>query len=224
MAEDDIYDLTAPNGRSFKQVDWFADLSDILFIGMLKLRYRGVPMFKTPFDVAIYMQLFSKGKPKSILEIGSHRGASALFFADMLRMKVPEGRVVSVDLELPPFARDERVTFLKGDARKLEEVFTPELLASLPHPWMVSEDSAHTYETTIAVLNFFRDKLEVGDYIVVEDGGATDMAKTYPDGGPNRAVHEFLSLDDRYEPDPDLCDMFGYNATGHPNGYLRRVK
>lgn len=46
------------------------------------------------------------------------------------------------------------------------------------------------------------------------------------DNGPNRAVYDFLDsprgLD--YDIDESLCDLFGYNATWNPNGYLRRAR
>ncbi len=53
----------------------------------------------------------------------------------MIRTHGDDTRVISVDITLPATANDERVTFLEGDARELDRVLTPELLASLPRPW-----------------------------------------------------------------------------------------
>ena len=45
------------------------------------------------------------------------------------------------------------------------------------------------------------------------------------DGGPGRAISQFLSeTAGRYEIDASYCDQFGHNVTGNPNGYLRRME
>jgi cephalosporin hydroxylase len=44
------------------------------------------------------------------------------------------------------------------------------------------------------------------------------------DGGPLRAIHEFLArAGDRYEVDRTLCDYYGTNVTWNVDGYLRRT-
>jgi cephalosporin hydroxylase len=49
------------------------------------------------------------------------------------------------------------------------------------------------------------------------------VADSY-DGGPLRAIHEFLARTaPRYEIDRSLCDYFGPNVTWNVDGYLRRV-
>src|SRR5205823_2568041 len=101
------------------------------------------------------------------------------------------------------------------------------VLAPLQHPWLVVEDSAHLFEVTLAVLEFFDAHLDRDDYIVVEDGVVAflpgEIYRRY-EQGPNRAVEQFLLRNsDAYEIDRSLCDFYGYNATYNPNGWLRRV-
>ena len=64
------------------------------------------------------------------------------------------------------------------------------VLERMPRPWLVVEYSAHFYETTHAVLEFFHLHLASGDYIVVEDGVVKFLPephyRTYQDG-PDRA-------------------------------------
>jgi cephalosporin hydroxylase len=99
-------------------------------------------------------------------------------------------------------------------------------LAGSPHPWLVIEDSAHTYESVHAVLDYFDQMLLSGDYIVVEDGVVADLRGQaylqYADG-PNMAVADFL-LDKgaRFKIDSDTCDYFGSNVTYCPNAWLVR--
>lgn len=62
--------------------------------------YRGVPFFKSPFDIALYLQPLSRRHIRSVIEIGTKFGGSALWFADMIANHgVVDGRVVSVDIE-----------------------------------------------------------------------------------------------------------------------------
>lgn len=196
--------------------------------GVMRTAYRGVRFFKSPFDVVLYQELIDRLKPGTILEIGAKDGGSALWFADQQQAQLLEPRVLAVDLENAPVFEDARITFLEGDALALEATLTPELLAGLPRPWLVVEDSAHTFEATLAVLRFFDAHLQPGDYVVVEDGVLADFPDPAYDryaDGPNRAVAAFLTGEEggRYEIDTALCDHFGHNLTWSPNAWLRRT-
>ena len=67
--------------------------------------------------------------------------------------------------------------------------------------------------------------MRTGDVLVVEDGVIDDLGLTEPyDGGPNRAVAEFVAASPRtFRVMEEYCDMFGTNATYNPNGYLVRL-
>jgi cephalosporin hydroxylase len=136
------------------------------------------------------------------------------------------GKVITVDIAPLVDFEDPRITVIKGNALALGETLDRGMLDRLPHPWMVVEDSAHFFDTSLAVLCFFDQHLVAGDYIVVEDGIVAHlnapMYRNYEDG-PNSAVRRFLLENpDRYGIDSDLCDLFGFNATYNPNGWLRR--
>ena len=189
--------------------------------GTMAYRYRGVPLLKNPFDLALYPLLLAQQQPATLIEIGSYGGGSALWFADQR----PGMRVLSIDLEPPVDVAHENVTFLRGDACDLGRVLTDEVMSAVARPLLVIEDSSHVAGTTAAVLTFFDRWLRPGEYIVVEDGILTAMsvAETY-DGGPLRAIHEFLArTNGKYEIDRSFCDYFGRNVTWNVDGYLRRV-
>lgn len=193
----------------------------------MRNRYRDVAFFKSPFDIALYLQLLGSLAPCTVLEIGTKYGGSALWFADMMSAQgIQNPKVISVDIEPLTTFTDPRIDFLTGDAANLDDVLPRELLASCARPFLVVEDSSHHYEHSMAVLDFFDEHLDSGDYIVVEDGVVAELSgahyRTY-DNGPNRAVADFLArAGDRYEIDTDLCDRFGTNVTYNPNGWLRR--
>lgn len=40
-------------------------------------KYRGIGCLKSPFDMVIYLQLFSREVPRTVIEIGTRFGGSA---------------------------------------------------------------------------------------------------------------------------------------------------
>ena len=189
--------------------------------GTMAYRYRGLPLLKNPFDLALYSLLLDRVKPRTLIEIGSYEGGSALWFGD----RVPGMRVLSIDLEPPVDVSQSLIRFFRGDARQLDKVLTTDVMRSLDRPLIVVEDSSHLASTTSAVLDFFDSWLQAGEYIVIEDGILTAMrvAEQY-EGGPLDAVHEFLArTNGRYQIDRAFCDYFGTNVTWNVDGYLRRV-
>lgn len=189
--------------------------------GSMAYRHRGLAMYKNPFDLALYPLLLDALRPRTLIEIGSGSGASALWFADQAQIAGLDLQIVSVDLVPPAGVEHPAVTFLRGDAADLSAVLAP---ADLARPLLVVEDADHQAATTAAVLAYFDDWLAPGEYIVVEDGILTAMrVPELYDGGPLRAIHEFLArTGDRYEIDRTLCDHFGPNMTWNVDGYLRR--
>ena len=188
-------------------------------------RYRGVAMLKNPFDLALYPLLLAQARPRTLIEIGSHQGGSALWFADTAAALGFPMHVHSIDLAEVDGVHHPEVTFLRGDARDLRTVLGDDRVAALPRPLLVVEDSDHRFATCLAVLAFFDRWLRPGEYIVVEDGILSDMqvAELY-DGGPLRAIEQFLAATGgRYVVDREFCDYFGRNVTWNVDGYLRRV-
>ena len=187
-------------------------------------QYRGVPLLKNPFDLALYPTLLWKLKPLSIIEIGSKSGGSALWLGDLLNSFGIDGHVYSLDIVKVEAVSHPRVTFLEADGRALGETLSPEFLQTLPRPWLVIEDADHAYETSSAVLKFFDPWLQAQEYIVVEDGIISDLSEIADcNSGPHRALKEFLSQHrGQYDIDADYCDFFGYNLTWCTNGFLRK--
>jgi cephalosporin hydroxylase len=175
----------------------------------------------------LYISLVWNLKPRTIIEIGTKYGGSALWFADLMKTYNIDGRVVSVDIAVPnpPYRRAE-ITLMYGDANKLGETLSPEFIASLPRPFLVVEDASHHFRATLATLRFFEPHMRKGEYIVVEDGAVSDMGNDGErEGGPGRAISEFLmECKGRFEIDADYCDRYGHNVTGNTNGYLRCIR
>jgi cephalosporin hydroxylase len=203
-------------------------LLDAIQRGSLNMSYRGVPMLKDPFDLALYTLLIGRLRPRTLIEIGTMFGGSALWFADMLSAHgIKQPRVITVDIHARSVVIDERIDFVRGDAKALGEVLD-DAMAGLARPLLAIDDGSHTFDDCLAALEYFHRHLEPGEYVVVEDGSLSqfsDPVYEIFEDGPNRAVVAFLTAHgDDYEIAADLCNHFGYNVTYNPNGWLRRLR
>ncbi|MDJ0945464.1 MAG: CmcI family methyltransferase [Kiloniellales bacterium] len=173
------------------------------------LRWRGLPLFKTVYDFAIYPMLIWELQPKTIIELGSGSGASALWMADLLQAFGFAGKVVSVDIKRPEVTHP-RVRFLRGDCERIAEVLPVMELIGLGHPWLVVED-AHV--NVLGVLRHLHPQLRHGDYLVVEDSSIK-----------SQALARFLAeTPGAYKVDTRYTDFFGQNATASFDSIFRRV-
>ncbi len=220
--------VTPGEPRSFKTA-FEPDFLASYHRGVMAYTYKGVSCLKSPIDMAIYMLMIYELRPGTILEIGSYHGGAALFYRDICRNYGLETDIVTLDFQ----ARDSQVAlkedsgigFIEADATKLEDSALHDRLGEMKRPLMVIEDSAHTRDVTLAVLEYFKGVLRTGEFMIVEDGVIEDQgANANYGGGPNRAVYEFLKSNPGvFEIDTRYNDWFGVNASFNPNGYLRRV-
>jgi cephalosporin hydroxylase len=198
--------------------------------GTMNYKYKGVPMYKSPFDLALYQLVLWEQKPRTLIEIGSKWGGSALWFSDVLNNYGTDYSIHSIDIEVLDRPKIPRVTFYRGDGKNISETLSREFLIAMPRPIMVIEDADHHWKTTLSILHFFDNWLQPGEFIIIEDGIVDDLFKNDQaiiglDGGPRRAITEFIQeRGDDYQIDTRLCDYFGTNVTWNVNGYLQRVR
>lgn len=188
--------------------------------------YHGVPMVKSPFDFALYPQLVWNYKPRTIIEIGSKKGGSALWMGDLTQNFGLDCHIYSIDTVQVNSVSHPHVTFMGGNPQQLNEVITADFLNSLPRPLLVIESGDQSYETSSAVLNFFHPHLRAGEYIVMENGIMSDLQQDpNTNSGPHRALKQFFYLHPgEYDVDAAYTDHFGYNSTWCTNGFLRKKK
>ena len=202
--------------------EFLSDLQD----GIMSYSYRGLPTWKCPFDLAIYMQLLWDLKPATVLEFGSNSGGSALWFADMLgAFGLERSKVYSFDIEPVTDVKDPRIEFLQCDVSRPDASISSDLMDGLHHPVLIIEDSSHQAHHLGALLEYLHRWTEPGDYLVVEDGIITHLGwEQRYGGGPVKAVADFLARHpDDYVIDRQRCDHFGQNVTWNIDGYIMRV-
>jgi len=191
-------------------------------LGTLNYKYKGIPCLKNPFDLAIYMLLIQDLKPKTIIEIGSASGGSALWFSDLTKTMSLNTFIYSLDINQSNRLEIDQITFLQGDIHALEQSALPEILQNCRRPLLVVEDGPHTYEGCKSALEFFHPYMEKGDYIVIEDGIVFELELHDYEDGPNRAITEhILKNSELCRVDRAYCDYFGQNFTWATNGYIQ---
>ena len=172
-------------------------LLDAIQWGSLRMTYRGIAMLKNPFDLALYTLLIGRLRPRTLIEIGTASGGSALWFADtMYAHGIEAPRIISIDIEPKSEVADERIEFLEGDARSLASVLAPQSVATMARPMLAVDDGSHLMEDIVPALEYLHEHLRPGDYVVVEDGNLSEFshpAYRVLDSGPNRAVAAFLA-------------------------------
>lgn len=194
--------------------------------GTMSYKYRGIPTLKCPFDLAIYAELLADLRPRTIVEFGSNKGGSALWLANTAdALGLRETQIHTLDIEFMHDYNDPRVTFHFCDISNIDAYLNAAFVLSWEHPVLVIDDASHQYRHSLNILRFFDRISQVGDYIIVEDGIISIMdAEPQYEGGPHRAIHEFmLARGEDFEIDRARCDRFGYNVTWNIDGYIRRV-
>lgn len=191
--------------------------------GHHQVTYKNIPAVKSPFDYVMYQMLIFRLRPDLIIEIGTHKGGTALYLADLLN-ETGKGELHTIDLpknqEDPALLQHGRIKVFKNGFREYD---TKELSR---YPCiLVIEDGSHQYGDTLEAMEKFSPFVSQDSYLLVEDGIVTEMgvAKDF-DGGPQRAIREFLAIHPEFSIDRDYCDFFGPNVTFNVNGYLKKQK
>lgn len=182
--------------------------------------YFGVPTQKNPLDFWVYQEMITELKPTVIVEIGNKFGGSALGFAHLFDL-MGRGRVIAVDInhdQLHETAKAHpRITFLEGDATRLAE--TVKSLIGPDQDVLVVEDSSHTYENTLSVLENYNSLVKSGGYFIVEDSNCHHGLEVGPSPGPYEAIERFLESNADFESDRGRESFL---ITWNPKGFLRR--
>jgi len=186
--------------------------------------YRGIKSIKCPFDYALYQMIIFDVKPDLIIEIGTNHGGSALYLSDMLDI-LGEGVIHTIDIMEYPLSdlvkNNKRIKrFVSPNGFKDYDIS----LAKDFNKVLIIDDGSHHYLDVKASLEKFKHLVSQKSYFIVEDGilDKLGMEKEYQ-GGPNKAILEFLNQNNDFKIDRNLCNFFGENATFNTFGYLKKV-
>jgi cephalosporin hydroxylase len=193
-----------------------------LYYGHQKITYRGIQSIRCPFDYVIFQMIISEVKPDLIIEVGTNNGGSALYLADLQAIYNIDGEIHSIDINenaRENVASNHRIKLFTEGWEKYDMELAKKFKTVL-----VIEDAAHTYSCSIGAMKKFAPLVTKGSYLIVEDGIVDELGMSKNlEGGPLKAIREFLPSHPEFVVDRRWCDLFGKNATFNVNGYLKRI-
>lgn len=193
-----------------------------IYTGHLNTTYRGVTAIKCPFDYVLYQMIISEIEPDLIIEIGTHKGGGSLYLGDLLNT-FGKGVLHTIDIEPvdnKTILNHSRIKLFSEGWEKYDLKEAKDFSKIL-----VIDDGAHTCEQSLGIMKKFAPLVSINSYLIIEDGIIDELGwKNNYNGGPVRAIHEFLSNNNNYKIERKWCDFFGKNATFNIDGYLKRIE
>ena len=195
------------------------------------VKWLGVPTLKNPLDMWMYQQVLFDCRPDILIETGTHRGGSALYFASVARAMQLPLRVITIDIN-PKIDFDAAMHGVHpivgisthGATRRTVADYIGSVGADLGRPpaIMVVLDSDHSRDNVAEELRCFAPLVTAGQYLVVEDTNINGHPVFPAHGpGPYEAVEEFLQSTTEFVVDA-TCERF--LMTFNPHGWLRRIR
>ena len=189
----------------------------------ITLDWFGYECLKTPGDMWAYQEIVFATKPDLIVECGTFKGASALYFASLLQL-IGKGKVISIDIEKRPGRPEHwRIEYIVGSSTAPDVL--EQVRRKLPKKGnvMVVLDSDHSRDHVLAELRAYGPLVTKDCYLVVEDGNVNFRPihnELSPNDGPTEAIMEFLKETDAFHIDKSR-ERFLVSVC--PNGFLRRI-
>jgi cephalosporin hydroxylase len=187
------------------------------------VRWLGVPVWQDVLSLWTIQETIAEIRPSLIIETGTNRGGSALFYASLCEL-MGKGSVVTIDIEKMHDLSHPRIEWLIGSS------LAPEIVARVAArvddsegPVMVILDSDHSQSHVTGELERYSPFVTPGSYLLVQDG-IIDALPMFADGrpGPLPALEQFVQHHPNFEVDDVRCQRF--IVTHHPRGWLRRVR
>jgi cephalosporin hydroxylase len=181
----------------------------------------GNPVWQNVLDLWTTQEAIGEIRPRLLIESGTNRGGSALFYASLFDL-MGEGEVVTIDIEKLHDHEHPRVTWLLGGSTSPETIRTvTERVGAQDGPVMVILDSDHSKAHVAAELEVYAPLVSSGSLMLVQDGIIDTILTGRPyRPGPLPAIREFLATHPEFELDSRLNGRF--LITHHPEGWLRR--
>lgn len=181
----------------------------------------GAPIWQNVLDLWTIQETIAEIRPALLIETGTNRGGSALFYAQLMDL-MDHGRVITIDVERLHDLDHPRIEFLQGsstDPMIVEHVRTA--AADAGGAVMVILDADHARNHVAAELESYASLVTPGSLLLSQDG-VIDQLWLFSDSrpGPLQANRDFLARHPEFEYDRERNERF--IVTHHPYGWLRR--
>jgi len=186
-------------------------------------RWMGQTMMQNPLDAWVLQETLAELKPELLIECGTHKGGSSLFYAHLFDI-LGHGEVITIDVEKMHDLSHPRVSYLLGsstDPDIVEQV--RQSAAACTGPVMVILDSAHSEAHVLRELECYSPMVTVGSWCVVQDA-VIDTMWMFRDWrpGPLGAIKRFMAATREFELDEE--HEHRYLVTNSVKGWLKRVR
>jgi cephalosporin hydroxylase len=185
------------------------------------VRWLGRPVWQSVLDLWTIQEVISELRPTLLVETGTYRGGSALFYAQLLDA-LDQGRVITIDVERLRDLDHPRIMALTGSSTAPEILEQVESAArDTEGPVMVILDSDHSEAHVRRELEAYGPLVTSGSVLLAQDG-IIDELFMFRAGrpGPLPAIRAFLRAHPEFVADERLNGRF--LASQHPSGWLRR--
>ena len=186
-----------------------------------KTSWMGVPIWQNVLDAWTIQETLAEVRPALLIETGTHRGGSALFYAHLMDL-IGAGRVMTIDVVDIHELDHPRVEFLHGSSTDPDIVEQVEAAArGAEGPVMVVLDGDHAEAHVAAELELYAPLVTPGSFLMSQDG-IIDELRIFGDTrpGPRAANQRFLARHPEFEYDRERTERYG--LTHHPLGWMRR--
>jgi cephalosporin hydroxylase len=185
------------------------------------IKWMGEPIWQNTLDLWTIQETLCEVKPELLIECGTNRGGSSLFYAHLFDL-MDHGRIITIDVEKLHNLKHPRITYLLGSSTAPEIVdVVKKAAAQVKGPILVILDSDHSEGHVRKELDCYAPLVTSGSYCLVQDG-VIDRLWIFRRGrpGPLPAITNFLKTHSEFTVDEERNNRF--LITHHPQGWLLR--
>ena len=185
------------------------------------LSWLEVPIWQNPLDLWTIQKAISSLRPSLLIETGTDRGGSALFYANLMDL-LDHGEVLTIDIVRVHELDHPRIGFLHGSSTDPEIVDqVRSRVEAVDGPVMVILDGNHDRDHVAQELELYAPFVTPGSLLLSQDG-VIDEFRLFRDSrpGPLGANRDFLARHPEFNHDRELNEQF--RLTQHPLGWMRR--